>query len=213
MGPATIPSGSTRIPSAPTGCPGTFSFNGGLGNDKLIYDSSDATAWSITGDGDGDVNGQRVDLSFIDVENLEGADGNADTFTFASAGKISGIVDGGYGGHDTVVYSGGLSAMAGTGLLGANGSGSVGLSNSSTLKFENMEPFAVGGGIVVEDLSGSITAWHECRHHGAGQRHDQGHDQRRHARSRRPMRRSGSIWATTPTSPRSVRCPPIRASR
>jgi len=124
-----------------------ISFNGAGGSDKVVFDSSANAAWTLSGNNAGSINGAHVDVNFSSTENLKGADGNTDTFTIAAAGKLSGTMDGGFGGHDTIVYSGGLAASSAT--LGANGSGKVNFAapNGSTLAFENMEPFTVGGGV------------------------------------------------------------------
>ena len=55
--------------------------------------------WQITGDGSGNVAG----VEFTDFENLTGAPDNCDTFSFARNARISGTVDGGEGGFDTLV--------------------------------------------------------------------------------------------------------------
>ena len=67
------------------------------------------------------------------------------------------MIDGGFGGTDTIVYSG---VTAQSALLGAAGSGSVTFANpnGSTLNFENMEPFEVGGGVQVINRSVAVTA-------------------------------------------------------
>ncbi|MEP6563584.1 MAG: LEPR-XLL domain-containing protein, partial [Mesorhizobium sp.] len=135
-----------------------ISFGGAGGNDKVVFDSSANAAWTLSGNNAGSINGAHVDVAFTGTENLKGADGNNDTFTIAAAGKLSGTMDGGFGGHDTIVYSGGLTASNAT--LGANGSGKVTFANpnGSTLAFENMEPFAVGGGVLVVDRSTDVVA-------------------------------------------------------
>ena len=105
----------------------------------------------------GSIDGQRVDVSFSGTENLQGADGNNDTFTINAAGKLSGVIDGGFGGTDTIVYSG---VTAQSALLGSAGSGSVTFANpnGSTLNFENMEPFSIGGGVQLINRSAAVTA-------------------------------------------------------
>jgi len=75
---------------------------GGTGNDTLIGPHENAT-WQITGENSGSVAG----IAFSGVENLTGAAGNADTFVFDAAGSISGLVDGGIGGFDSIVLDGG----------------------------------------------------------------------------------------------------------
>jgi hypothetical protein len=130
--------------------PKVVSFDGGGGNDSVVFDSSSNVAWTLNGTNAGSIDGQRVDVAFSNTENLRGADGNHDTFYIASAGKLSGMIDGGFGGKDTIVYSG---VTASNAVLGANGSGVVALSNGAALSFENMEPFNVGAGVQVVDKS------------------------------------------------------------
>ncbi len=137
--------------------PKVISFYGGDGDDNVVFDSSfdisSKVAWTLDGDGAGSVRGTRVGVDFHETENLRGSDDNEDTFTIKAAGSLAGTIDGGFGGNDTIVYDG-VAAVADSAVLGANGSGSVGLNNHSTLVFENMEPFAVGGGVTIEDHSG-----------------------------------------------------------
>ncbi|MGB3645615.1 MAG: LEPR-XLL domain-containing protein, partial [Mesorhizobium sp.] len=138
--------------------PKVISFYGGDGDDNVVFDSSfdisSKVAWTLDGDGAGSVRGTRVGVDFHETENLRGSDDNEDTFTIKAAGSLAGTIDGGFGGNDTIVYDG-VTAVADSAVLGANGSGSVGLNNHSTLVFENMEPFAVGGGVTIEDHSGA----------------------------------------------------------
>ena len=60
--------------------------------------------WEITGEGSGTLNGQ---VHFAGVENLSGAADNEDTFIFEPDGSLSGMVDGGEGGFDTLQLDGG----------------------------------------------------------------------------------------------------------
>src|SRR5882724_2795025 len=78
---------------------------GGAGADTLSTEASqDApidNTWNITGANAGRVNG----VSFGGFENLSGAAGNQDTFVFDTAGTISGVVEGGAGGFDSIVLN------------------------------------------------------------------------------------------------------------
>jgi hypothetical protein len=65
-------------------------------NDILFISGGDCT-WQITGFDSGFVD----NLKFTGIENLKGTD-NQDTFVFESAGHISGTIDGGDGGFDTL---------------------------------------------------------------------------------------------------------------
>jgi len=79
-------------------------FNGGEGGlDTLRGPLTDST-WNITGTDSGDVEG----IQFTGVENLTGAADNEDTFVFEDGGSLSGSVEGGDGGFDTLVLDGGV---------------------------------------------------------------------------------------------------------
>ncbi|MHC1764379.1 MAG: beta strand repeat-containing protein [Verrucomicrobiia bacterium] len=66
-------------------------------NDSLRLLGGDQT-WNITGQNAGEVAG----VVFQGVENLLGATGNKDRFLFDGAGSVSGLVDGGSGGFDSL---------------------------------------------------------------------------------------------------------------
>ena len=72
-------------------------FNAGDGEDTLRGPLTDST-WNINGPNSGDVEG----VEFTDVENLTGAPDNEDTFVFEDGGSLSGSVDGGDGGYDSL---------------------------------------------------------------------------------------------------------------
>ena len=75
---------------------------GGLGTDTFERQQGDAT-WSITALDTGEVE----TVTFTSFEHLVGADDNRDTFLFAPGGGVSGTVDGGAGGFDSLVIQGG----------------------------------------------------------------------------------------------------------
>ncbi len=75
---------------------------GGVGQDTLVG-SAGHTDWLIDGAGAGNVSG----LTFSGFENLTGAADNEDVFTLADGGGLSGAVDGGAGGFDSLVLAGG----------------------------------------------------------------------------------------------------------
>jgi len=74
------------------------SFIGGADSDTLVGDDI-ANAWDLTGANAGDVNG----VNFTGFENLTGGT-DADSFTFADAATIDGVLDGGDG-DDAIDYS------------------------------------------------------------------------------------------------------------
>jgi len=71
--------------------------DGGGGEDILVGPAAD-TVWEISGSGSGSVNG----VAFSGFENLQGAADNQDTFVFTGDGTLSGYIDGGAGGFDTL---------------------------------------------------------------------------------------------------------------
>ncbi len=81
-------------------------FEGGPGNDSLKGPSDDTT-WNITGSNTGNLHGAGV-VDFHSVENLIGHADNEDTFVFLVGGSLSGLIDGGDRGFDTLVLDGGV---------------------------------------------------------------------------------------------------------
>lgn len=77
--------------------------SGGAGTDAVVGPPTATLAWNITGADAGDVAG----VSFVQVENLQGQADNEDTFVVSEGGSLSGILDGGDGGFDSLVLSGG----------------------------------------------------------------------------------------------------------
>ncbi len=78
------------------------SVDGGGGMDTLCGPVSDSR-WTIAGQDAGEVEG----IPFTSIENLAGAADNEDTFVFEASGGISGLVDGGPGGFDSIILAGG----------------------------------------------------------------------------------------------------------
>ncbi|MBN2355392.1 LEPR-XLL domain-containing protein, partial [candidate division KSB1 bacterium] len=88
-----------------TGIGGFFNLAGvigGEGNDTLFGPSADTT-WTI----DGVDSGHIGDFNFSNIENLLGAADNEDTYVFEDGGSLSGLIDGGAGGFDSLVLDGG----------------------------------------------------------------------------------------------------------
>ncbi|KPA17945.1 hypothetical protein MHK_001839 [Candidatus Magnetomorum sp. HK-1] len=81
-----------------------------LGTNDTLALSGDDRIWHITDFDEGIVD----NIHFKGIENLKGGEDNKDTFVFESTGHISGIIDGGdagfdtlslLGNHDTITYS------------------------------------------------------------------------------------------------------------
>jgi len=112
---------------------GVESILGGSGNDTLLGTVADTT-WNVTGIDSGDVDG----ISFSSFENLSGRADNEDTFVIAAAGQLSGLVDGGSGGFDSMALSGGSFTSVEYIATGAQ-SGYV-VRDGSTLAYDGLEP-------------------------------------------------------------------------
>ena len=112
---------------------GQLTIDGGGGNDTLVGPPVDTT-WVISGAGSGDLPGAL----FLNFENLSGAPDNQDTFVFLEGGAISGLVDGGPRGFDTIVLTVGLNPSLGYGPSGID-SGVLHL-DGRTIGFAGLEP-------------------------------------------------------------------------
>jgi hypothetical protein len=115
--------------------PGGVLFAGGSGTNTLVGPGRN-TAWRITGAGEGSLGGPGF-VSFMGVENLTGAADNQDTFFVDQGGSLSGTVEGGAGGYDTVVFTGAYGRVD-YAVTGAQ-SGDVGL-DGQTVRYAGMEP-------------------------------------------------------------------------
>ena len=85
---------------------GTLS--GGAGYDEL-RGPAQANAWLVTGVDAGellDAGTDQLRVRFTEVENLVGADNTADEFVIGSGASLSGTLDGGAGGGDSLVIQG-----------------------------------------------------------------------------------------------------------
>jgi hypothetical protein len=76
---------------------------GGGGTDAITGPPQARVTWNVTGADAGDVAG----LAFSGVENLRGAADNEDTFVVHGAAHVTGVLDGGAGGFDSMVFEGG----------------------------------------------------------------------------------------------------------
>jgi filamentous hemagglutinin family protein len=73
--------------------------DGGAGDNTLLAGDNATNTWTINADDGGSVNTQ----AFSNIENLTGGTDN-DTFTFNTGGSITGSIDGGVGGTNTLDY-------------------------------------------------------------------------------------------------------------
>ena len=112
-------------------------FNGGEGGlDTLRGPLTDST-WQITGPDSGQVEG----IQFNDVENLTGAPDNEDTFVFQDGGSLTGMVEGGEGGFDTLVTQGGANASIVVEYTGPD-SGTI-LLDGNVIAYAGLEPVLI----------------------------------------------------------------------
>src|SRR5262249_12287424 len=77
----------------------TTTMDGGNGTDTVLS-ANVANTWTISGAGSGNLNG----MAFSNVENLTGGTAG-NTFKFSNNGAVTGTVDGGVGGTNTIDYS------------------------------------------------------------------------------------------------------------
>ncbi|HSC96389.1 MAG TPA: LEPR-XLL domain-containing protein, partial [Burkholderiales bacterium] len=124
---------------------------GGTAADALKGPAADST-WTVRGANAGDVNG----LIFNGFENLEGAADNRDTFVFEDGGSLSGLIDGGAAGFDTLVVNfTGVNTL----VYDAYGpdSGEV-YADSNGIRFVGLEPVTISGtaaNLIVDASTGS----------------------------------------------------------
>jgi hypothetical protein len=73
----------------------------------VLVGPSGGGAWQITGSDSGTLSyGDGAQLDFSNIENLRGADEADDAFVFSRRGKLSGVIDGGEGGNDSLEIRG-----------------------------------------------------------------------------------------------------------
>ena len=128
--------------------PFVVTIDGGDGTDTILGPTSDTT-WSITGAGAGSVAG----VSFTGIEQLTGAADNEDTFVFGPGAEVTGLVDGGSGGFDTIELAPGSTTSLGYTPSGPD-SGDIHL-NGTTIAFAGLEPVVMTG--TAEDIVVTFT--------------------------------------------------------
>ncbi|HEX3806145.1 MAG TPA: hypothetical protein VHV52_05115, partial [Gaiellaceae bacterium] len=107
--------------------------NAGSGTDTLNGPAADSV-WNVTGSGSGTVGG----AGFSGFEYLVGAANNQDQFVFDPNGSISGGIDGGPGGYDTLVLAGGSYRNVAYSAIDPH-SGSVTL-DGNVINYAGLEP-------------------------------------------------------------------------
>ena len=112
---------------------GKVLLSGGAGGDAVTGPPAD-TDWYITAHNAGHVSG----VSFVEVENLYGSADNEDTFFVSATGGLSGVMDGGPGGFDSLVLDGGTFQTV---IYAASGptSGTI-TRDGQVLTYDGLEP-------------------------------------------------------------------------
>src|SRR5439155_1020536 len=117
--------------------------DGGEGTDTLYGPAADTT-WSVTGAGAGTVGS----VAFAGFENLAGAPDNQDTFVVKASASLSGVLDGGPAGFDTlVINAGGASTIESTALDAHSGTITV---DHRTIAYAGLEPTVVNPGTATD---------------------------------------------------------------
>ncbi|MDA8440090.1 MAG: hypothetical protein M0Z51_14700, partial [Propionibacterium sp.] len=141
---------SVTFANLPTGM--SVLFDGGAGANTVGGPSTD-TAWSVTGADSGSFGPGGV-VSFVHVGHLVGAANNLDTFTLEPGGSLSGLLDGGAGGYDTLVVAGARGTIVSSGTDAHSGTVVV---DGTTLRYAGLEPISVAGGVVTVNQLGATT--------------------------------------------------------
>lgn len=134
--------GNDVVTVNPAGAPSgvTFAFDGGAGANTIGGPSAD-TQWSVTGPDSGSFG--RV--SFTRAGHVVGAAGNRDTFTLQPGGSLTGLLDGGAGGFDSLVIAGQRGAIGSTAI--DHSSGTISL-DGTTLRYTGLEPVTASGSVI-----------------------------------------------------------------
>ncbi|MCY2932451.1 MAG: hypothetical protein NTV86_23740, partial [Planctomycetota bacterium] len=127
-----------------------LTFQGGSESDTLHGPAGEGD-WRVTAQNAGTLNGQ---IHFSGVENLAGDTGANDTFRLAPGAGVSGLVDGGVGGFDSMIVEGSYGDVA----YSAAGphSGTITLDGSS-LRYDGLEPTLLGASATLT-INGSALA-------------------------------------------------------
>lgn len=131
---------------------GMESLEGGSDEDTLVGPAEDST-WTVDGPNSGNVGG----VTFSGMENLEGAADNQDTFVFEASGSLSGLVEGGAGGFDSILIASGSFAETVFTISGPD-SGTI-ARDADLITYVGLEPAAdaTGGAKAVTGTPGADT--------------------------------------------------------
>ena len=135
---------------------GSLLYLGGTGQDVLFGPGTDAT-WNILGQDAGNLDGA---ITFEGVENLSGDINNQDTFVFGAQGRLSGLIDGGAGGFDTLVVNGESYTTISSQATGPD-SGNIFLGDNAlgdhVIAYAGLEPVLINAGSA-KDVVFDVTA-------------------------------------------------------
>ncbi len=129
---------------------GKLILDAGEGNDILFGSSADTT-WQVTGANAGNLGGV---VEFSSTENLTGAANNEDTFVVTADGSLSGSIEGGDDGFDTLVFEGG-NYQSGVFTGNSPNAGSIEL-DGKTIVYDGLEPIVNITGVA--DLTVKVTS-------------------------------------------------------
>ena len=113
------------------------SISAGGTSDTLVGPTADTT-WTISGANSGSVDS----LSFSGIENLLGAANNDDTFVLEQNGSLSGGLDGGPGGYDTLVLDGTWQSEVSDPVNHSSGTMNL---DGNVVRYAGLEPIANTG--------------------------------------------------------------------
>ena len=117
--------------------PVTFTDSSSGDNDTLVILGDDAVEWTVSGSNQGRAFGGGF-IDFTGIENLTGGAENEDTFIFSEDGSLSGVVEGGDAGFDSIVIDGGEYDTV-TYETSSPDSGTIDL-DSNVITYSGMEP-------------------------------------------------------------------------
>src|SRR5207247_1006915 len=104
-------------------------------NNTLAGPAGDAT-WTVSGQNSGSVAG----LGFSGFQNLTGAANNKDTFVVSTGGALSGQIDGGAAGFDTLVINGSHTSVSST---ANNASSGTITADGKAIVYTGLEPITI----------------------------------------------------------------------
>jgi len=131
-------------------------FDGKEGLDTLIGPDV-SVDWRITGDDSGQIDGPDDNhVTFTDVEDLNGGVDNEDNFIFVPGGSLSGRIEGGARGFDTLTIDGGTYNNANF-LPSGPDSGIVDL-DGNVIRYQGLEPIDVSAMILNPTVNGTAGA-------------------------------------------------------